>query len=963
MPDIEPSAPFLLRLRHRLSAGRELAGAGLLLLLCLCAFGGARVLEARRDAADARDATLTIDAERLLSALKDVETGVRGFMLTGDDSYLEPYDTAVPLAGNDLRALSALGVMLDGLPEAVGRRIELAAAGITVRRQGGLQAAAQAIDTGAGKQSMDLVRAKVASLQAAAAGRTIRRNRRHAAPWLYVLGFAALAGATAAVAAYAVRRRRESRAASVLLQDVLENAPIGIGLLDRTLHIRHMNRSLAAMGSRTLGAQVGSSLWEALPELRDTFAGKLQRVLEGGRPIPNTEVTATDPARPDQARQYLVGFYPVNAGAGMVVTDVTIRNRLERRMRESEERFRSLTENSAAIIWTTSPSGEFVSEQRQWMAFTGQDAAEAAGSGWTGAVHPDDQVHAERDWAQALAAGHALATEYRLRRGDGAWRHMAVQAVPVRDEDGAVREWVGSHTDITERRLAEAALAAARDAAEAANRAKSVFLANMSHELRTPLSAVIGYSEMLEEEMEDLDQPHLIADLKKIETNARHLLSLINDVLDLSKIEANRMTSYGEDFDVAVVAREAAATVGALVQRKANTLVLDLADGLGMMHSDVVKLRQCLFNLISNAAKFTENGRITLGVVREAGWLVFSVTDTGIGMTEEQVGRLFQRFTQADESTTRSFGGTGLGLALTRAFSRLLGGDVAVTSQLGEGTVFTIRLPAVMPEQAASEPDGKGHEAVPDGRQVVLVVDDDPAQRDLLTRFLTREGFAVATAADGRAGLEMARTLRPRAILLDVMMPQMDGWSVLSAIKADPDLVAIPVVMASFVNEPALASALGAADYVLKPVEWDQLKTVMDRFRTGQGVVLVVDDDPDARARLRTVLERNGWAVQEASNGREALEAVDRTVPVVILLDLTMPVMDGFSFLQVLRERPGGEDIPVIVLSARDLSQGDRKRLESADRVLRKGDVDLRALPGQLAEVRDGHAGRDAASG
>ncbi len=958
MPDTEPPAPFLLRLQHRLAAGRELAGAGLLLLLCLCAFGGARILEVRRDVANARDAALTIDAERLLSALKDVETGVRGFMLTGDDAYLDPYEKAVPLAGNDLRALSALGVTLDGLPEAVNRRIEIAAGGITVRREGGLQAAAKAIDTGAGKQSMDLVRAKVASLQAAAAGRTTRRNRRHAAPWLYVLGFAALAGATATVAAYAVRRRRESRAAGLLLQDVLENAPIGIGLLDRTLHIRHMNRSLAAMGSRTLGAQVGSSLWEAMPELRDTFAGKLQRVLEGGRPIPNTEVTAADPARPDQARQYLVSFYPVNAGAGMVVTDVTIRNRLERRMRESEERFRSLTENSAAIIWTTSPGGEFVSEQRQWLAFTGQDAAEAAGSGWTGAVHPDDQAHAERDWAQALAGSHALATEYRLRRADGAWRHMAVQAVPVRDEDGAVREWVGSHTDITERRLAEEALAAARDAAEAANRAKSVFLANMSHELRTPLSAVIGYSEMLEEEMEDLDQPHLIADLKKIESNARHLLSLINDVLDLSKIEANRMTSYGEDFDVAVIAREAAATVDALVQRKTNTLVLDLGDGLGTMHSDVVKLRQCLFNLISNAAKFTENGRITLSVMREADWLVFSVADTGIGMTEEQVGRLFQRFTQADESTTRNFGGTGLGLALTRAFCRLLGGDVAVTSRLGEGTVFSIRLPAVMPEQAANEPDEGGHEALPDGRQVVLVVDDDPAQRDLLTRFLTREGFAVATAADGRAGLEMARTLRPRAILLDVMMPQMDGWSVLSAIKADPELAAIPVVMASFVNEPALASALGAADYVLKPVEWDQLKTVMDRFRTGEGVVLVVDDDPDARARLRTVLERNGWAVQEASNGREALEAVDRTVPVVILLDLTMPVMDGFSFLQVLRERPGGEDIPVIVLSARDLSQGDRKRLESADRVLRKGDVDLRALPGQLAEVRDGHAGR-----
>ena len=477
----------------------------------------------------------------------------------------------------------------------------------------------------------------------------------------------------------------------------------------------------------------------------------------------------------------------------------------------------------------------------------------------------------------------------------------------------------------------------------------------MSHELRTPLSAVIGYSEMLEEEMEDLGEPHLIEDLKKIESNARHLLSLINDVLDLSKIEANRMTSYAEDFDVAAIAREAAGTVDALVQRKNNTLALELDDNLGNMHSDVVKLRQCLFNLISNAAKFTENGRITLKASRVDDWLTFSVTDTGIGMTEEQLGRLFQRFSQADESTTRNFGGTGLGLALTRAFCRLLGGEISVTSKAGEGTTFSIRLPAIMPEKVQDD-GGTGHEhGAHDNRHTILVVDDDAAQRDLLTRFLTREGFAVASAADGRAGLEMARAIRPRAILLDVMMPQMDGWSVLTAIKADPDLAQTPVIMASFVNEPALANALGADDYVLKPVEWEQLKAVMNRFRASEGAVLVVDDDPDARHRLRTVLERNGWEVREAANGEEALTAVDEAVPLVILLDLTMPVMDGFSFLQALRERPHGGEIPVIVLSARDLSQGDRQRLQSADRVLRKGDVDLRALPEQLAELRDGH--------
>ncbi len=424
-------------------------------------------------------------------------------------------------------------------------------------------------------------------------------------------------------------------------------------------------------------------------------------------------------------------------------------------------------------------------------------------------------------------------------------------------------------------------------------------------------------------------------------------------MLDLSKIEANKMTSYAEDFDVGTLAREAAGTVDALVRKKGNALKLDLGDGLGSMHSDVVKLRQCLFNLVSNAAKFTENGAITLAVRREGEWMEFRVSDTGIGMTEEQVGRLFRRFEQADGSTTRNFGGSGLGLALTRAFCRLMGGDVSVQSTLGEGTTFTLRLPSSLPDQPADIDAGAGPaDAAPSGKPVVLVVDDDVSQRELLTRFLEREGFAVRAASDGRTGLEMARAIRPRAILLDVMMPQMDGWSVLTALKADTAVASIPVVMASFVNEPALASALGAADYVLKPVEWEHLKSVMARFRAVDGAVLVVDDDPDARSRLRHVLEREGWVVAEAANGEEALRSVAAATPQLILLDLTMPVMDGFTFLHTLREQPGGADIPVVVLSARDLSKLDRERLNGADRVIRKGDIDLRELPHQLAELK-----------
>ncbi len=547
-------------------------------------------------------------------------------------------------------------------------------------------------------------------------------------------------------------------------------------------------------------------------------------------------------------RHFQASFYPLQRaepgaasdGVGMVIADVTARRRAERLTKEGEERFRTLVEASAAIIWTADGSGAFVEPQPHWNRFTGQTTEEAMGWGRLASVHPDDVERIKAMWRLAAETRTPIAAESRLRRHDGAYRYMALSVAPVLREDGTIREWVGSHTDITERKEDEAQLSAAKEAAEAANRAKSAFLANMSHELRTPLSAVIGYSEMMEEEVEDMGEQGLLNDLGKIKFNARHLLSLINDVLDLSKIEANRMDTFAEDVEVATLVEDVAETVGTLVEQKNNKLVVEVAPGVGAMHTDIVKLRQCLFNLLSNASKFTENGRITLQASREgeleAAMLVFRVSDTGIGMTEEQLAKLFQRFAQADETTTRKFGGTGLGLALTRAFSRLLGGDISVESTIGVGTTFTLRLPAAMPEQQVYD-DGS---AIPgqqerEERQTVLVIDDDAAQRDLMARFLDRQGFNVRTATNGVSGLEIARMVKPRAITLDVMMPQVDGWAVLAALKADPDLAKIPVVMITFNHDNGLSATLGAADHVDKPVHWDKLKEVLERFRNGRG--------------------------------------------------------------------------------------------------------------------------------
>ncbi|SFM65106.1 MHYT domain-containing protein [Methylobacterium pseudosasicola] len=628
--------------------------------------------------------------------------------------------------------------------------------------------------------------------------------------------------------------------------------------------------------------------------------------------------------------------------------------RVQRRLHVSEERFRSAVRAVDGVMWTADATGNLVEEQPGWEQISGQTFAEYRGGGWTAAIHPEDLAETRRVWEAAVRGGTPYGVEHRVRSPNGAWRYHSVRAVPVRDADGAVREWVGVHADVTERRAFEKALREARDAAEEHSRAKSRFLANMSHELRTPLSAVIGYSEMLEEEAEELGQDSLLKDLGKIKSNAQHLLGLINDVLDLSKVEAEKMELYPEDIDVAGFVTDAAGTVEALVAKKGNVLVLDVADDVGRARTDATKLRQCVFNLLSNAAKFTESGTITLRTARDvdpAGdWLWFAVEDTGIGMNAEQVGRLFERFTQADESTTRTYGGTGLGLALSRAFAQLLGGDITVESVEGQGTSFTLRVPAEAPGQAV-EAAPAAPENQTTGGDLVLVIDDEANQRELMTRFLERQRFAVRTAGDGRTGLDLARSLKPRAILLDVMMPEMDGWSVLAALKADPETAAIPVVMVSFVADAALSASLGAVEAVPKPVDWTRLRKILDQFRAADGDVLVVDDDADMRHRLKTVLERNGWSVREAGDGSEALEQVRHGVPRLVLLDLTMPVMDGFSFLDRLRGLPGCAEVPVVVLSARDVTAAERDRLSEADRVLRKGDASLQDIATELRKL------------
>jgi signal transduction histidine kinase/DNA-binding response OmpR family regulator/uncharacterized membrane protein affecting hemolysin expression len=531
------------------------------------------------------------------------------------------------------------------------------------------------------------------------------------------------------------------------------------------------------------------------------------------------------------------------------------------------------------------------------------------------------------------------------RTADGTW--LSVDATPLTGEDGVVHNGVAILRNITAHKRAEEALLSAKEAAESANFAKSQFLANMSHELRTPLNVILGFSEILKEQAVSAGQLEQTEDLQAIHAAGRHLQTLIDDILDLSKIEAGKMELFLETFPAASVVDEVISMVQPVVEKRGNTLTVSCAEDLGDMRSDVTRVRQILFNLLSNAGKFTENGAVGLEVVRQSAagtdWLQFRVTDTGIGMSPEQMARLFQEFTQVDVSTTRKYGGTGLGLAISRRFADMMSGEITVDSTPGVGSTFTLRLPAVVETPADGElislPSAGAPVTAPAASaNTVLVIDDDPLVCDLMNRLLCKEGYAVIGATDGREGLVLAKSVRPAVVTLDVMMPGLDGWAVLTALKNDPDVADIPVVMVTMTDDKRRAYALGAVDYMVKPVDPSRLVALFNKLTSSGGApVLVVDDEPQTRSMMARVLGREGCEVVVAENGRVALQRLAERTPQLIVTDLMMPEMDGFELIDHVRQNPAWADLPIIVTTAKDLSGQDRQHLNrSLTRVLRK---------------------------
>jgi signal transduction histidine kinase/DNA-binding response OmpR family regulator len=543
------------------------------------------------------------------------------------------------------------------------------------------------------------------------------------------------------------------------------------------------------------------------------------------------------------------------------------------------------------------------------------------------------QAWVEKQWSLPGSQG-----AFSCYRDPATFIRISERATP----DGGM---VSVYSDVTELKRRQQELEAAMVEAEAANVAKSSFLANMSHELRTPLNAIIGYSEILQEMAQDDGLDEYTRDLSKIQSAGRHLLNLISDILDLSKIEAGKMDLYLEDVPIPGLLDEISAIVKPLVEKNRNVLEIHCPPEIGDLHTDRTKLKQNLLNLLSNATKFTSSGTVTLSLKRDTAIahspVTFIVQDTGIGMTPEQVAKLFSPFAQADASTTKRYGGTGLGLAITRHFCEILGGSIRVDSTAGVGSTFTMVLPSRLPPPVAPGADQSIRltDAESDvNAPLVMVVDDDAASRELMAIVLRKEGWRVIEAGSGAVALEMARKLKPSAITLDIMMPHMDGWSVLTALKADPELAGIPVVVVTIAADRGFAFSLGANDFMTKPIDRLQLGSLMHHLLDDAATILMVDDDPQSRELIQRQLKLANIAFFEAGSGKQAIEWLSANAPPsLILLDLMMPEMDGFMFLQEISRHAEWASIPVVVVTAKELTAQERDWLgEHARAVIAK---------------------------
>lgn len=489
----------------------------------------------------------------------------------------------------------------------------------------------------------------------------------------------------------------------------------------------------------------------------------------------------------------------------------------------------------------------------------------------------------------------------------------------------------------------------AKEKAESAAQAKSEFLANMSHELRTPLNAIIGFCEILIEDATELKQEGVVSDLEKIHTSGIDLLALINDILDLSKIEVKKIDINISSFEMKNLVNSVKTTLEPYAKINRNKIQINLPKKSIVVSSDELKIRQILFNLLTNACKNSEESDINLTITREtvkkAQYIVFKVQDFGVGIPKNKMKEIFEPFNQGNLTDNSKLKGTGLGLTISKTYSELLGGYIHVKSKEGIGSTFTSYILQDYNQDKVKSEEYKIVETpqiVPFPQKgKILVIDDDINFLDLIDRRLTKEGYLVFTANNGQSGLNKANKIIPDIIILDIVMPDMDGWTVYKKLKKTPLISQIPVIIVTIGDYEKMAKDFGVVDFLAKPIKWNTLNVILSKYKiiSKSKHILVIDDDSATRIILRKMLVKDGWRVDEAENGKVAFDRIKKEKPELILLDLLMPVMDGFKFLKVIKAEHSLIDIPIIVITSKDLTADDYSYLTAnVDRVIQKGD-------------------------